>query len=86
MPTWATPVFAGGFEAARARLTPVPRGLVTEKITEMGRRLGTFPHDRMKGRGEYRLRVGDDRVIYRFDTARNEIQRITLGHRREVDR
>lgn len=40
----------------------------------------------MVGRSEYRLRVGDYRIIYDFDRARNLIDLITLGHRREVYR
>jgi len=60
--------------------------LILEKITEMGRRLESFPHYRMTGRAEFRLRVGDYRVIYDFDTKKNEIYLITLGNRREVYR
>ena len=31
-------------------------------------------------------RVGDYRVIYRFDSAKGEIYLIALGHRREIYR
>ena len=86
MPGWASQVFAREFDTALGRLPQTQRVLVLEKITELGRRLETFPHYRMTGRNEYRLRVGDYRVIYRFDAARGEIQLITLGHRREVYR
>ena len=79
MPGWATQVFAREFDTALGRLPQAQRVLVLEKITELGRRLETFPHYRMTGRNEYR-------VIYRFDAARGEIQLITLGHRREVYR
>ena len=48
--------------------------------------LEQFPHVRLQGRREFRLRVGDYRVIYEFDPARNELFLITLGHRREVYR
>ena len=51
--------------------------LILGKITEMGRRLESFPHYRMTGRAEFRLRVGDYRVIYDFDTEKNEIYLIT---------
>ena len=40
----------------------------------------------MTGRNEYRLRVGDYRIIYDFDSAQNLIDLIALGHRREVYR
>jgi mRNA-degrading endonuclease RelE of RelBE toxin-antitoxin system len=49
-------------------------------------RLESFPHYRMTGRAEFRLRIGDYRAIYDFDTEKNEIYLITLGNRREVYR
>ena len=52
----------------------------------MGRRPDSFPHYRMTGRTEFRLRIGDYRVIYDFDPQKNEIYLITLGNRREVYR
>ncbi|MSU37416.1 MAG: hypothetical protein EXS36_20420 [Pedosphaera sp.] len=39
-----------------------------------------------QGRSEFRLRVGDYRVIYEFDLGHNELSLATLGHRREVYR
>ena len=82
----ATQVFSREFDAARARISPGVGALILERITEMGGRLESFPRYRMSGRNEYRLRVGDDRVIYDLDLERNEIYLITLGHRREVYR
>jgi mRNA-degrading endonuclease RelE of RelBE toxin-antitoxin system len=32
------------------------------------------------------MRVGDYRVIYDFDAAKNEIQLLAVGHRREIYR
>ncbi len=86
MPGWATQIFAREFDAALARLPVSQREQIMEKITDMGRRLAAFPHYRMTGREEFRLRVGDYRVIYTFDIGRNELQLITLGHRREIYR
>jgi mRNA interferase RelE/StbE len=40
----------------------------------------------MKGGDRYRLRVGDYRVIYKFDTEKQEIYLLTVGHRREIYR
>ena len=82
----ATQVFSREFDAVLARLPSGVRGLVLEKIGEMGLRLDRFPHYRMTGRNEYRLRVGDYRVIYNFDAERNTIFLVTLGHRREIYR
>lgn len=86
MPEAATQVFSREFDAALARLPTGISSLILEKITDMGLRLESFSHYRMTGRGEYRLRVGDHRVIYDFDVAKNVIYLITLGNRREVYR
>jgi mRNA-degrading endonuclease RelE of RelBE toxin-antitoxin system len=48
--------------------------------------LADYSHHRLQGRPECRLRVGDYRVIYEFNLARNELYLITLGHRREIYR
>lgn len=86
MPGAATQVFSREFDVALARVPDNISALILGKITEMGRRLDSFPHYRMTGRGEFRLRVGDYRVIYDFDTEKSEIYLITLGNRREVYR
>ena len=86
MPGAATHVFSREFDAVLARLPENIAALVLGKIAELGRRLDTFPHYRMSGRSEFRLRVGDYRVIYDFNAAKNEIYLITLGNRREVYR
>jgi mRNA interferase RelE/StbE len=83
---WATQVFSREFDAALNQIPMQVRALILTKITELGARLGSFPHYRMTGRNEFRLRVGDYRIIYRFDVARNELELITLGHRREIYR
>ena len=40
----------------------------------------------MTGSDKYRLRVGDYRIIYRFDLDRGEIYLVAVGHRRDVYR
>ena len=82
----ATQVYTREFDAVLARVSPGVAALLQEKITDVGRRLESFPHYRMTGRSEFRLRVGDYRIIYTFNLAKNEIHLITLGHRREVYR
>ncbi len=86
MPGWATHVFTREFDAALNRLPAGIQTIVLAKITDMGRRLASFPHYRLTGREDYRLLVGDYRVIYQFDVAREEIQLIALGNRREIYR
>ena len=68
MPGAATQVFSREFDTALARVPGNISALVLGKITEMGRRLESFPHYRMTRRAEFRLRVGDYRVIHDFDT------------------
>ena len=60
--------------------------LIQKKIDEMGFRLDTFQHYRMTGSENFRLRVGDVRVIYRFDLAKAELYLVAMGHRREIYR
>lgn len=50
----------------------------------MGARLGNFPHQRLQGRTECKLRAGDYRVLYEFDTALGRIFLHYVGHRREI--
>ena len=40
----------------------------------------------MTGSDRFRLRVGDYRVIYKFDLEKNEIYLLNVGHRREIYR
>ena len=67
----------------------LPNGIqvqVQRKIDDMGLRLAAFPHYRMTDSDKYRLRIGDYRLIYRFDLAREEIYLVAIGHRREIYR
>jgi mRNA-degrading endonuclease RelE of RelBE toxin-antitoxin system len=57
---------------------------VERKVDEMGTRLESFPHQRLKGRLEFKLWVGDYRVLYEFDAKLGRIQLHYVGHRREI--
>jgi len=50
----------------------------------MGTRLASYPHYRLTGRPEYRLRVGDYRVLYEFDARAGRIFLHYVGHRRDI--
>lgn len=50
----------------------------------MGTRLESFPHQRLQGRPEFKLRVGDYRVLYEFDVKLGRIHLHYVGHRREI--
>ena len=82
----ATEIYAREFDERFFRLPDDIQRRIERKITQMGSRLRQFPHERLTGMSYYRLRVGDYRVIYEFDAAKEEIYLITLGHRREVYR
>ena len=43
----------------------------------MGSRLESFPHYRLSGRSEFRLRVGDYRIFYEFALRRNQLYLVT---------
>jgi mRNA interferase RelE/StbE len=66
---------------------PIPvQKRIEEKIDNMGLRMLTFPHHRLKGSDRYRLRVGDYRIIYKPDVTNGTIHLLAVGHRREVYR
>jgi len=82
----ATEIYSREFDAVFLRLPPQVQGRIEARLRQMGRRLDDFPHMRLQGRAEFRLRVGDYRIIYAFNVSRNELSLVTLGHRREVYR
>ena len=82
----ATEVYAREFDSILFKLPPHVREAIESKIHQLGSRLADYPHHRLKGRTEYRLRVGDFRVIYEFDRERNILYLITVGNRREIYR
>jgi mRNA-degrading endonuclease RelE of RelBE toxin-antitoxin system len=57
---------------------------VEHKIDELGVRLETFPHKRLKNRSEFKLRVGDYRVLYEFDVTAGRLHLHYVGNRREI--
>jgi len=60
------------------------RAAVQSKIDEMGVRLDVFPHKRLTGRAEFKLRIGDFRVLYEYDAAQGRIYLHYVGHRRDI--
>lgn len=60
------------------------REAVQRRVDEMGVRLDTFPHQRLRGRPEFKLRVGDYRVLYEFDLVQGRILLHYVGHRRDI--
>jgi len=54
------------------------------KVDEMGTRLESFPHKRLQGRPEFKLRIGNYRVLYEFDAKCGRVYLHYIGHRREI--
>jgi mRNA interferase RelE/StbE len=82
----ATQIASHEYDSDFSRLPTQIQAQVQRKIDAMGLRLASFPHYRMTGSDKYRLRVGDYRVIYRFNSQRGEIYLVAIGNRREIYR
>ena len=82
----ATQIYYASFDAIFVKLLPVLRTRIEHKIDEIGLRLQTYPHLRLKGSNRYRARIGDYRIIYTFDLEQNKIHLLAIGHRREIYR
>ena len=72
------------FSRAFDNLPPSVRTAVQMKVDDMGTRLETFPHQRLQGRPEFKLRVGDYRVLYEFDLKLGRLYLHYVGNRREI--
>jgi len=75
-----SPTFFKSFDSLPASV----RELVRRKVDEMGARLESFPHKRLEGRPEFKLRVGDYRVLYEFDVKQGRIYLHYVGNRRDI--
>lgn len=82
----ATQVYYASFDAAFFQLASALRARIEARIDEIGLRLSSFPHHRLKGSNRFRARVGDYRIIYTFDLKENKIHLLGVGHRREIYR
>jgi mRNA interferase RelE/StbE len=58
------------------------------RLSKRALSLGDNPHPRgvrkLSGREEYRLRVGDYRILYIIDDRNHTVTILAVGHRREV--
>jgi mRNA interferase RelE/StbE len=77
-----SPTFSKAFDSLPATV----RAAVQRKVDEMGSRLDNFPHQRLQGRPEFKLRVGEYRVLYEFDVKQGRIYLHYVGHRSEIYR
>ena len=82
----AQQVYYPAFDRTFLSLPGDVQARIQERIDALGLQLQTFPHYRMTGSDDYRLRIGDYRVIYNFDLAKNILYLWNVGHRRDVYR
>jgi mRNA interferase RelE/StbE len=82
----ATEIYSREFDSIFLKYPLQLQERIERKIRLLGRQLAEFPHERLRGRPEYRPRAGDYRVIYGFDLRQNELYLVTVGHRRDVYR
>jgi mRNA interferase RelE/StbE len=82
----ALQIYYTAFDDVFVKLPDEIRRRIEAAIDDMGLRLSAYPHYRMTASNHYRLRVGDYRIIYTFDSTRNEIHLLAVGHRREIYR
>jgi mRNA interferase RelE/StbE len=75
-----SPTFSKAFDS----LPESVRDAVQRRVDEIGTRLDNFPHHRLQGRSEFKLRVGDYRVLYEFDVNLGCIYLHYVGHRRQI--
>ena len=80
----ASQIYYSGFDTAFFKFPALIQNRIESKIDEMGLRLKTFPHVRLKGHDRYRLRVGDWRVIYTLKHQMLTVVVVRVGHRSEV--
>ena len=82
----ATQIYYASFDAVFLGLPLALRRRIENAIDDIGARLASYPHHRLKGNNRYRVRVGDYRVIYTFELPQNRIHLLAMGHRREIYR
>ena len=82
----ATRVYSPAFDRRFSALPEKIKRRLESALHEMGLKLEEFPHERMKGSRNCRLRVGEYRVIYQVDIDENTVFLLTMGHRRDIYR
>jgi len=83
----ATEIYTREFDTRLQALSRQWQARIEAHIRDLGRRLERFPHQRLQGRAEFRLRVGDYRVIYRFGRPNSPRERARgLGRNRGPNR
>ena len=66
------------------RVSAEARARIAEAIAQLGGNPRPAGCVKLKGRAEWRLRVGDYRVLYRVDDAELTVTVVDVGHRSDV--
>ena len=69
------------------QLKKLPRrmhDLLVSKIEELATLPMPVSSSKLVGRDGYRVRIGDYRILYTFDTKKKEITVLSVAHRREA--
>ena len=80
----ATRVYSSDFDKDFAELPARIQRLIESKLHEMSLRLADYPHYRLTASTDCRFRVGDFRVIYNFNAAKNVIYVFAVGRRDSI--
>jgi len=80
----ALQIWSPTFSRAFDQLPTAVQQAIEQRLDDMGRRLESFPHHRLVGRAESRLRVGNYRVLYEYDIAQGRIYLLYVAHRRDI--
>jgi len=80
----ATIIFSRRFDARFFGFPPGVQQAIERALHDLAARLDTFPHQRLKGVGAYKLRVGNYRVIYEFDRTEGRIHALAVGDRKDI--
>lgn len=82
----ALQVYYRAFDTVFFKLPVQEQARIQAKIDQLGRRLSSFPHERLTGSNRFRLRVGDYRIIYGIDLTQGVLHLLAMGNRREIYR
>lgn len=74
------------FDKEFAALQPDTQRRVADAILKLTDDPHPPGHKKLRGSGDYRIRIGDFRVLYSLDGAARIVQLLAVGNRREIYR
>ena len=82
----ALQIFSKDFDSDFFKPPEQIQARIEKQVDRLGAGLLTYPHQKLKGVGAYKLRIGNYRVIYDFSVESGRLLLLSVGHRREVYR